>query len=465
MDSSFKLLNTANSPTSATAQLHPNMGVWFIANVYDFSCEYEWDFGDPSGAYNKLPGHQGGHVYRNVGNYTVRLTVTDAHGAQSSSTMVVPIKTDYRQVVHIDTQGQWDALTPKSNSIYLIAHDLLIVAKPSQSLVSKLLGGITNVYWGSYGGGGKPRLRASAKVHNIFGMWYDTAGIQFENLLFDSDFSTKNSDGTPTVDQNGDPCQNPTGWMGNLLGREISVLNCDFDHVLEGVQSTSGVKNGITTPGATCVFAQSNRQVNPQGIEGHFIWGEGSNHVYLGNVGTHSNWENNVRTAITGIHDFLFFDNHISRKNARKATFSFRSLLRGMVAKNVSTNGLWMGIEPHPIVPGSIQQDTGVTYTKFDDNVQNDCCFSVKGNMIPNKHIRLRRNISTNATKYADCGLALAVSTPGAIQDFQATDCVCHLPNNAGKGLTYEVFFGETFTAAEYIGRNNTINGMVQNRN
>ena len=44
------------------------------------TAHYRWDFGDPAGEYNVLPGWNAGHVYDAPGTYTSQLTFTATAG-------------------------------------------------------------------------------------------------------------------------------------------------------------------------------------------------------------------------------------------------------------------------------------------------------------------------------------------------------------------------------------------------
>jgi len=58
---------------------------------------YQWNFGDPNGAYNTLPGFNATHVYTVPGSYTITLTVTNALHQSSSVSASVKISADSRR--------------------------------------------------------------------------------------------------------------------------------------------------------------------------------------------------------------------------------------------------------------------------------------------------------------------------------------------------------------------------------
>lgn len=70
--------------------------------------KYQWDFGDPTGGYNRLPGWTAGHIYDNPGTYTVRLTVTDANGKSSTATQSINVAADTRRTVYVDAASGSD---------------------------------------------------------------------------------------------------------------------------------------------------------------------------------------------------------------------------------------------------------------------------------------------------------------------------------------------------------------------
>src|SRR5688572_16357149 len=63
----------------------------------DLQTRYQWDFGDPGSAYNKLEGWNAAHLYRQPGQYIIRLKVTDASGHVSQAARTVHVEANTRR--------------------------------------------------------------------------------------------------------------------------------------------------------------------------------------------------------------------------------------------------------------------------------------------------------------------------------------------------------------------------------
>lgn len=80
---------------------------------------YEWNYGDYTAAstYNRLEGWTGAHLYREPGNYTVTLTVTDEDNLQSTTTISVVLTASTRQNIYLSSStgnDSNDGLSPTS---------------------------------------------------------------------------------------------------------------------------------------------------------------------------------------------------------------------------------------------------------------------------------------------------------------------------------------------------------------
>ena len=74
------------------------------------TAEYDWDFGDPKGRFNKLQGFNAAHVYDRPGRYTITLTVTDETGHVESATATIFVSPDNRRRIFLSPEGS-DAAT------------------------------------------------------------------------------------------------------------------------------------------------------------------------------------------------------------------------------------------------------------------------------------------------------------------------------------------------------------------
>jgi hypothetical protein len=80
---------------------------------------FDWNFGDPSGAYNTLPGYNVAHVYDNPGTYTLTLRMTEGTAADpivSSATLTVDVSDNAQSVIYVAADGTNDDLSNTSPS-------------------------------------------------------------------------------------------------------------------------------------------------------------------------------------------------------------------------------------------------------------------------------------------------------------------------------------------------------------
>ncbi len=69
------------------------------------TARYQWDFGDPQGAYNTLEGFNAAHLYDAPGTYTVTLTVTNEEGFSAQAAASVTVSSDTRVRIHVAANG------------------------------------------------------------------------------------------------------------------------------------------------------------------------------------------------------------------------------------------------------------------------------------------------------------------------------------------------------------------------
>src|SRR5437016_4661888 len=69
------------------------------------SSRFQWNFGDPGGDYNKLPGFNAAHVYDTPGTYNLRLKITNDAGESDTASRVVTVKPANRRAVYVNPWG------------------------------------------------------------------------------------------------------------------------------------------------------------------------------------------------------------------------------------------------------------------------------------------------------------------------------------------------------------------------
>ena len=90
-------------PSTSSAAIPRDAAGEPVGNPLDF--RYEWDFGDPAGRYNTLPGWNAAHVYDRPGQYTITLTVRGQDGKETRRTTWVRVAPDDRKRVYVSADG------------------------------------------------------------------------------------------------------------------------------------------------------------------------------------------------------------------------------------------------------------------------------------------------------------------------------------------------------------------------
>jgi PKD repeat protein len=265
------------------------------------TARYQWDFGDPAGAFNTLVGWNAGHVYDKPGEYTVTLTVTNEKGARATATTTVAVGADRRRVIYVDPAGA----APVSNGAAVVrtpAEAAAMLADDTQVLFRR---GATfdvsaslsidhrNVTFGAYGDGARPLLRRVAGAgESIIGLYGSADRVTIEGLAFDSPHALANpSDPAPKIGADGI----------YVRGANVVVRGCEFLNLDDAINA-NGKPAGLMVLDNTAPLAT--------GVRGYFVWSEGSDHVYLGNTAANSTREHNVRTV--GVNRILIGHNTLT---------------------------------------------------------------------------------------------------------------------------------------------------------
>ena len=144
---------------------------------------YSWNFGDSGSNYNTLEGFNAAHNYKDPGNYTVTLTVTNAGGKTDTTTTTVNVASENRKIYYVSSSGS------DSNSGTSSSSPLKTFAKASSMVDSgqdnveirfkrgdsftvygQMRIGGSNIVVTSYGSGNLPRLNFSGNsgYPNVF---------------------------------------------------------------------------------------------------------------------------------------------------------------------------------------------------------------------------------------------------------------------------------------------------------
>lgn len=235
------------------------------------TARYAWDFGDDGADFDRLVGFNAGHVYDAPGAYTVTLTVTDETGAAAAATLAVTVLPDDRPRVHVAADGDdgADGATPATavrtlaRAAQLTTDGTVVLLRRGDVFDTASSVTITDsdVRWGAWGEGPRPVLRWTggtgyAGIIELYGN--DTADVTIEDLVFDS----IHAPGAAFNVVNG---VYPDGW-------NVTVRRCHFRNVSYAVNANRS-PSGLLTQDNTAEV-----------LGAYFVWGQGTDHVHLGNV-------------------------------------------------------------------------------------------------------------------------------------------------------------------------------------
>jgi Ca2+-binding RTX toxin-like protein len=263
---------------------------------------YQWNFGDPSGEYNTLSGFNSTHIYTVAGTYTITLTVTNSNYQSSTVSTKITITPDTRKVIYVNSTSGNDynnGLTPATaiqsipraqallgnNTELLFARGQVFNESTSLNLLYH------NVLVGAYGSGAQPIINytAPAVAAEMFSTNATAAnGITIQDLTMTTLMGKQ-----PTV------ANMPHGVMAG--GFNTAVLRCTFDYVQYDICG-SGKPVGLTV--------EDNDSPINGGLQGYFVWDQGTDVSVIGNTVNGSVHEHILRTE-PGT-ELLVTDNYFS---------------------------------------------------------------------------------------------------------------------------------------------------------
>ncbi|HEX8912401.1 MAG TPA: PKD domain-containing protein, partial [Humisphaera sp.] len=356
---------------------------------------YQWDFGDPDGRYNRLPGWTGGHVYDEPGTYTVRLTVTDGNGNADSAETTITVLPDDRRTVYVDAEAGSDANDGSAGSPirsfeaasrYAARGNVRVLFRRGQRWDTRGWMSITgdSVEVGAYGEGANPVLSVVSGKCAIRS--FDSASnLLIEGLTFDSPYTPVGATANK-MDANGI-------YLG---GTGVAVRDCTFLNVTDGINSNAQ-PHGL--------IVMDNDAPSQTGIRGYFCWTEGTDVVLIGNSAANSTREHIVRIkdgnkVLLAYNDFTNLSREsVDKQDIRKGCIEMQRGSWAYIYGNTTRMG--------PIRVGPRGQDTepGTTTTRYAV-VENNKIYDYKINLYPGaQHVMIRDNVM-----YADNAPAIALN-------------------------------------------------------
>jgi Ca2+-binding RTX toxin-like protein len=271
----------------AGQQIHANALSSTLRTGTILTAKFDWNFGDPGGAYNSLRGWNVAHAYEAPGTYTLALTVTDEKNQSTTLTTTIKVLADTRKTIYVAANGNDanDGRSPdrpvksitRANKM-LVSDNMKVLFRRGDTFSTNLPLGITtkNVTIGAYGSGNRPVItRVKGNGSSTISIFHNTVNAVVRDIVFDTPYvATGNTAGSLPINAI------TTG------GTNTSIRGCEFRNVNYGI-------DGFRQPQGLLV--QDNSAPLTTGVRGYLAWGEGSDHVYLGNYAANSTREHNIR--------------------------------------------------------------------------------------------------------------------------------------------------------------------------
>lgn len=270
---------------------------------------FDWDFGDPDGAYNALTGFNAAHVYDAPGQYVITLTVTNVNRKTSTTQYVVDIAADTRKVIYVDRQTGLDsndglteatAVATPDRAMRLVRDDTTVLFRRGQKfdIAASLTINNSNVFLGAYGEGDRPILnRVIGSGRSTIHTYANAKNVMIEGLTFDSPFAAQ-GDIAPKIDVSGIYTD----------GTNITVRDCEFLNVGDALNANEKPVG---------LLMQDNVAPLVTGIRGYFVWAQGTDLVLLGNRVTNSTREHIFRCSSQETERVLMAFNTFDNKSRR----------------------------------------------------------------------------------------------------------------------------------------------------
>lgn len=261
----------------------------------------QWDFGDPGGDYNVLPGYNAAHVYNAAGTYQVTLTATlaDAPSSPLTAMLSVQVSADTRQQVCVSPDGS-GPLADGSSPANALAFATLLQEGLSNNTDYLFedgqtydcnqwiwVVGLSNVTLSTFSPGPG---QTAAPVFNGYGeggsYLFQAAGAAFGNLTIDGIHFDNIA---PPVSPTAPPPLAPAPYVVMRTSDSfpgdygLTIENCTFDNV-DTVATLSQSATGVLVQGNKCDL-----------VPNYFVWDSATDVALLGNTALGSTMQNLVR--------------------------------------------------------------------------------------------------------------------------------------------------------------------------
>jgi PKD repeat protein len=338
-----KSINVLLSPGIAPCVLHVNALRFPLGHGTPLSARYTWDFGDPAGRYNQLPGFNAAHVYNVPGKFTVTLWVTDETGQTDAATATVDILPDRRHVLFVAPDGADGNIgTNPESPLHSLGKALTLKNLPDDTEILLKAGGTyfadttlkinkSDMHIGKYEDGPDPILLLSKQEgakppHGFISIDNRCNGVTIEHITFDSPYGVLDTQEAPKIGIDAIVAR----------GRNITIRDCTFLNVDSAINA-NGSPDGL--------LVENCKAPKKTGLRAYFCWVQGNDFVCLGNSAANSTREHIVRLsgvsrALIAANDFTNLDRRPADKyDYSKGTIEMHNGSYAWIAHNTVTDG------------------------------------------------------------------------------------------------------------------------------
>jgi PKD repeat protein len=363
---------------------------------------YDWDFGDPHGKYNTLTGFNAAHLYDFPGTYTITLKVTGEDGRVRTSTGSVIITANVRKQFFVANGGSdrndgLSAETPfatvqQAFNKLTDGCEIRLMAGGTFEANSALVVKKSDVLIGRYGPGPDPVLMLSrvegTKQHGVISIDGKCSGVLIERLTIDSPYGVAENAEAAKVGVDGVVARGR-----NISLREVTFLNVD----------TAVNANGFPVG----LLVQDCRSPGKTTLRAYMIWGQGSNHVYIGNLCANSTREHCIR--LSSLDHVLVYHNgfaNLDRRPIDKYDYSkgVIEMHRGTYAYIAGNTVLDGTIRVGPLALHGEDPSSATDWSVIENNRVTDTEIFLKAGA---HHVMIRNNLV-----FAGAGHAITIGGP-----------------------------------------------------
>jgi PKD domain-containing protein len=241
------------------------------------AAQIEWNFHDPQGSYNHLPGFNAAHVYERPGKYKITLRVTNK-GETDTASRIIKVVAPQRKRVYVNPWGNDNnngktpgkAVATIDRAMQLVGNntELLFRSGMKFNVGTPISLPFSNVVVGAYGKGKTPKLVLKPNGNQfkpMFVLSNSSHQVSIENLLLESNGAQ------------------PFGDAIHAGGSNVVIKGCDFENL----------DSAIVDSGSPAGLVAYNNYAGP--LRSYFAYVKGSDQAFLGNIVKNSTKQHNIR--------------------------------------------------------------------------------------------------------------------------------------------------------------------------